>query len=67
MRQIIAWIASPTRSRIRIRRASWATSLAHVPRVGHDGGRIVFEGTPADLAAARSTLTGEHLAAYVGA
>jgi len=32
----------------------------------HDGGRIVFEGTPADLAAARSTLTGEHLAAYVG-
>ena len=34
---------------------------------GHDGGRIVFEGTPADLVAARSTLTGEHLAAYVGA
>jgi excinuclease UvrABC ATPase subunit len=33
----------------------------------HDGGRIVFEGTPADLVAARSTLTGEHLAAYVGA
>src|SRR5215469_6935989 len=33
---------------------------------GHDGGRIVFEGTPADLVAARSTLTGEHLAAYVG-
>ncbi|MDQ1605454.1 MAG: hypothetical protein QOE01_3299, partial [Actinomycetota bacterium] len=33
---------------------------------GHDGGRVVFEGTPADLVAARSTLTGEHLAAYVG-
>jgi excinuclease UvrABC ATPase subunit len=33
---------------------------------GHDGGRIVFEGTPADLVAARATLTGEHLAAYVG-
>jgi len=36
------------------------------PGTGHDGGRIVFEGTPADLVAARSTLTGEHLAAYVG-
>ena len=35
------------------------------PRAGHDGGQIVFEGTPADLVAARSTLTGEHLAAYV--
>jgi excinuclease UvrABC ATPase subunit len=33
---------------------------------GHDGGRIVFEGTPADLVAAGSTLTGDHLAAYVG-
>ena len=33
---------------------------------GHDGGRIVFEGTPAALVAARSTLTGKHLAAYVG-
>jgi excinuclease UvrABC ATPase subunit len=33
---------------------------------GHDGGRIVFEGTPAYLVAARSTLTGAHLAAYVG-
>jgi excinuclease UvrABC ATPase subunit len=31
----------------------------------HAGGRIVFEGTPADLVATRSTLTGEHLAAYV--
>jgi len=38
----------------------------HRPGAGHDGGRIVFEGTPADLVAARSTLTGEHLAAYVG-
>ena len=37
------------------------------PSAGHDGGRIVFEGTPAGLVAARSTLTGEHLAAYVGA
>ena len=33
---------------------------------GHDGGRAVFEGTPAALVAARSTLTGGHLAAYVG-
>jgi excinuclease UvrABC ATPase subunit len=37
------------------------------PGAGQDGGRIVFEGTPADLVAARSTLTGEHLADYVGA
>ncbi|MFD8147144.1 ATP-binding cassette domain-containing protein [Streptomyces sp. NPDC059708] len=37
------------------------------PGAGHDGGRVVFEGTPAELVAARSTLTGEHLAAYVGA
>ena len=36
------------------------------PRAGSEGGEIVFEGTPADLVAARSTLTGEHLAAYVG-
>jgi hypothetical protein len=36
------------------------------PGAGHDGGRIVFEGTPSDLVADRSTLTGEHLAAYVG-
>jgi len=36
------------------------------PGAGHDGGRIVFEGTPAELVAARSTLTGEHLAVYVG-
>jgi len=36
------------------------------PGAGHDGGRIVFEGTPADLVAASSTLTGEHLAAFVG-
>jgi excinuclease UvrABC ATPase subunit len=35
------------------------------PGAGHDGGRIVFEGTPAELVAARSTLTGEHLAQYV--
>ena len=36
------------------------------PGAGPDGGRIVFAGAPADLVAARSTLTGEHLAAYVG-
>jgi excinuclease UvrABC ATPase subunit len=45
--------------------ADWIIDLG--PGAGHDGGRIVFEGTPADLIAARSTLTGEHLAAYVGA
>ena len=32
----------------------------------HDGGRVVFQGPPGDLVTARSTLTGEHLAAYVG-
>jgi hypothetical protein len=42
----------------------WIIDLG--PGAGHDGGRIVFAGTPADLVAARSTLTGEHLAAYVG-
>ncbi|GAY10755.1 excinuclease ABC subunit UvrA [Pseudonocardia sp. N23] len=45
--------------------ADWIVDLG--PGAGHDGGRIVFEGTPADLVAARSTLTGEHLADYVGA
>jgi excinuclease UvrABC ATPase subunit len=44
--------------------ADWIIDLG--PGAGHDGGRIVFEGTPADLVAARSSLTGEHLAAYVG-
>ncbi len=43
--------------------ADWIIDLG--PGAGHDGGRLVFEGTPADLVAARSTLTGEHLAAYV--
>jgi excinuclease UvrABC ATPase subunit len=43
--------------------ADWIIDLG--PGAGHDGGRIVFEGTPADLVAARATLTGEHLAAYV--
>jgi excinuclease UvrABC ATPase subunit len=43
--------------------ADWIIDLG--PGAGHDGGRIVFEGTPADLVDARSTLTGEHLAAYV--
>ncbi|WP_067466886.1 ATP-binding cassette domain-containing protein [Actinomadura macra] len=44
--------------------ADWIIDLG--PGAGHDGGKIVYEGTPADLVAARSTLTGEHLAAYVG-
>jgi excinuclease UvrABC ATPase subunit len=44
--------------------ADWIVDLG--PGAGHDGGRIIFEGTPADLVAARSTLTGVHLAAYVG-
>ncbi|HXS65483.1 MAG TPA: excinuclease ABC subunit UvrA [Streptosporangiaceae bacterium] len=43
--------------------ADWIIDLG--PGAGHDGGRIVFEGTPADLVAARSTLTGQHLADYV--
>ncbi|WP_412875493.1 ATP-binding cassette domain-containing protein [Curtobacterium flaccumfaciens pv. flaccumfaciens] len=45
--------------------ADWIIDLG--PGAGHDGGRIVFEGTPAELVAARTTLTGQHLAAYVGA
>ncbi|OEJ58722.1 daunorubicin resistance protein DrrC [Streptomyces agglomeratus] len=45
--------------------ADWIVDLG--PGAGHDGGKVVFEGTPADLVAGRSTLTGEHLAAYVGA
>jgi len=44
--------------------ADWLIDLG--PGAGRDGGRVVFEGTPADLVAGRSTLTGEHLAAYVG-
>ncbi|MDP3714089.1 MAG: hypothetical protein Q8R60_16580 [Mycobacteriales bacterium] len=43
--------------------ADWIVEIG--PGAGHDGGRVVFEGTPADLVASRSTLTGEHLAAYV--
>ena len=43
--------------------ADWIIDLG--PGAGHDGGRVVFEGTPADLVAARATLTGEHLAAYI--
>jgi excinuclease UvrABC ATPase subunit len=43
--------------------ADWLIDLG--PGAGHDGGRVVFEGTPADLVATRATLTGEHLAAYV--
>jgi excinuclease UvrABC ATPase subunit len=45
--------------------ADWIIDLG--PGAGHDGGTVVFEGTPADLVAARSSLTGEHLADYVGA
>jgi excinuclease UvrABC ATPase subunit len=45
--------------------ADWIVDLG--PGAGHDGGRVVFEGTPADLVADRTTLTGQHLAAYVGA
>jgi excinuclease UvrABC ATPase subunit len=44
--------------------ADWIVDLG--PGAGHDGGRIVFEGTPAELVAGRSTLTGQHLAEYVG-
>jgi excinuclease UvrABC ATPase subunit len=44
--------------------ADWIIDLG--PGAGHDGGRVVFEGTPADLVAKKSTLTGEHLAAFVG-
>ncbi len=45
--------------------ADWIIDLG--PGAGHDGGRVVFEGTPADLVASRATLTGEHLAAYCAA
>lgn len=45
--------------------ADWIIDLG--PGAGHDGGLVVFEGTPADLVATRTTLTGEHLAAYVSA
>jgi excinuclease UvrABC ATPase subunit len=45
--------------------ADWIIDLG--PGAGHDGGRVVFEGTPAALVAGRATLTGEHLAAYTGA
>src|SRR6476620_11391079 len=45
--------------------ADWIIDLG--PGAGHDGGNVVFEGTPAELVAGRSTLTGEHLATYVGA
>ena len=43
--------------------ADWIIDLG--PGAGRDGGTVVFEGTPAELVAGRSTLTGEHLAAYV--
>jgi excinuclease UvrABC ATPase subunit len=44
--------------------ADWIIDLG--PGAGHDGGKIVFEGFPADLVAAKETLTGEHLAEIVG-
>jgi len=44
--------------------ADWIVDLG--PGAGQDGGRIVFEGPPANLVRAHSTLTGQHLAAYVG-
>jgi excinuclease UvrABC ATPase subunit len=43
--------------------ADWIIDLG--PGAGHEGGRVVFEGTPAELVAARSTLTGQHLATYL--
>lgn len=45
--------------------ADWIIDIG--PGAGHDGGKVVFEGTPSDLVSQKSTLTGEHLAAYVGA
>ncbi|AXH95232.1 ATP-binding cassette domain-containing protein [Ornithinimicrobium avium] len=45
--------------------ADWVIDLG--PGAGHEGGRVVFEGTPAELVAGRTTLTGRHLAEYVGA
>ena len=45
--------------------ADWIVDLG--PGAGHEGGRVVFQGTPRELVERRSTLTGEHLAAYVGA
>ncbi|MBO3664208.1 ATP-binding cassette domain-containing protein [Microbacterium stercoris] len=45
--------------------ADWIIDLG--PGAGHDGGRVVFEGTPAELVSTKSTLTGVHLATYVGA
>ena len=44
--------------------ADWIIDIG--PGAGHDGGKIVFEGTPTDLVSQKSTLTGEHLATYVG-
>ena len=43
--------------------ADWIIDLG--PGAGHDGGKVVFEGTPADLVAKKKTLTGKHLAEYV--
>ncbi|GAB7040324.1 hypothetical protein JCM9533A_41740 [Catenuloplanes niger JCM 9533] len=45
--------------------ADWIIDLG--PGAGHDGGKIVFEGTPEALVTSRATLTGQHLADYVGA
>jgi excinuclease UvrABC ATPase subunit len=66
--------ALPQHSRAGWRESGLFAVMAHADWIidvglgaGHDGGRNVFEGTPADLIAARSTLTGEYLAAHVGA
>jgi excinuclease UvrABC ATPase subunit len=44
--------------------ADWIIDMG--PGAGRDGGRIVFEGTPADLVGAGETLTAQHLRDYVG-
>jgi hypothetical protein len=57
--------ASTSRTSNNSSRCSTGSSIR--ASAGNDGGRIVFEGTPADLVKQRKTLTGKHLAAYVGA
>ena len=46
-----------------VARADWVIDLG--PRAGHDGGEVVFDGTPAELVASGDSLTAEHLRAYV--
>jgi excinuclease UvrABC ATPase subunit len=57
-------VLSKARKAADMAHADWIIDLG--PGAGHDGGRVVFEGTPSDLVATHSTLTGEQLAAYVG-